>query len=149
MPFHFTFFSRLRFLFVLILSFLCQCHIFYDWKIFTDVFIHANAMLAFCAVAIHMHCIGRSNNNNIMIRQINIWWFFNLTLFILWIALEALLMHSWMRHSLDSFYVWRYIFLMWKYFANKKRNENAREQRRVKQFLNFCTSTKFCMLFWR
>jgi hypothetical protein len=30
-------------------------------------------------------------------RQINIWWFFNLTL-LLWIALEALLMHSWMRH---------------------------------------------------
>ena len=77
---------------------LCQCHIFYDKKYLpTFLFMPMQCLLLCCS---YTYIIGKSNNNNITIRQINIWWFFNLTLFILWFAFEALLMHSWIRHSI-------------------------------------------------
>lgn len=86
-----------HFFLILILS-IANVIFFYDKKYLpTFLFMPMQCMLLCCC---YTYIIGKSNNNNITIRQINIWWFFNLTLFILWFAFEALLMHSWMRHSI-------------------------------------------------
>ena len=96
-----------HFFLILILS-MPMSYFLWQKNLPTFLFMPMQCLLLCCC---YTYIIGKSNNNNITIRQINIWWFFNLTLFILWFAFEALLMYSWMRHSIPPFCVHIYVLI--------------------------------------